>query len=189
MRQKPLKFGVVTGPSEEMARKQVLYAQERADGVELRFDLLEKVNLATLLEGISLLTLLTPATEEDLIYPFSYVDVSLEKAKTLIPLVREKFPSSKIICSFHDFTKTPDLEPIFDEMMKSGADLLKIACFANEESDAERMIEFAHEKQELGISLIGICMGEKGVKTRLTSLFDYRAIPFAKKVAPGQFFL
>ncbi|MBM3201531.1 MAG: type I 3-dehydroquinate dehydratase [Chlamydiae bacterium] len=104
--------------------------------------------------------------------------------------VKKILPQAKTIASFHDFTKTPEvLDPIFDELFSIKTDYIKIACYANDEKDADKMIEFCSRKRSEGHLVIGICMGIKGVKTRLHSLFDYRAIPFAKKVAEGQFLL
>lgn len=187
---KSLRIAVITGPTQKLARKQILYAEGKADALELRVDYFQNVDLPSLLEGIHLPTILTPASKAFFNYHFNYLDISSDHPPDFFALARNMVPKAQIITSFHNFKETPkDLEIILEKMLPTKANIFKIACLANSEKDADRMIAFAKEKNNQGCPLIGICMGEKGVKSRLSSLFDYRSIPFAKKSAPGQLML
>jgi hypothetical protein len=187
---KNFRIAVITGPSQKIARKQILYAKDKCDGIELHAHYLEYIDFSSLLKGIRLCTILTAPSTPFFTYPFTYLDISYDRPVDFFRVAKQSLPETKIIASFHDFKKTPkDLNKILEKMLPTQADIFKIASLANSEEDANRMIAFAKEKNDLGLPFIGICMGAKGIKTRLCSLFDYRAIPFAKQTAEGQFFL
>lgn len=89
--------------------------------------------------------------------------------------------SCPILCSYHNFEKTPDLEsiPLFE------ADHYKIATQANSILDSLRMLSFVRGRE----NTTGICMGELGQVTRLIgpvvgSEFNYLSDQVA--TAPGQ---
>ncbi len=96
---------------------------------------------------------------------------------------------SKIIASYHDFSKTPDdLPGIHASIVKSGADIVKIVTFATDIRDNFKMFELL---KATGFPTIAFCMGELGQISRiLTTKFGGR-LTFAslgkgKESAPGQ---
>ncbi len=95
-----------------------------------------------------------------------YIDVELTSC--------DRFPfsaiQSQIIVSHHDFENTPplgELNGIYDACLEKGADIVKIACMANDAADSARMLEFLrlHAKKDTGV--IALCMGEEGIPTRV----------------------
>ena len=120
---------------------------------------------------------------------FDFVDIEL----SAIPKV--KFPtapiSSKIICSFHDFNKTPSLKQlkrIAEKMEKTKAQVVKIVTMVKTESDNQKLFELLAGKKT-GVEMIVLGMGEKGKITRLLSPLWGGFMTFASTgsaTAPGQ---
>ncbi len=93
-------------------------------------------------------------------------------------------PSFADIVSYHNFEETPELEAILSEMRARHpqARYYKIAVFANSILDALRMLHFQRKHPDV----IGLCMGEKGIITRILSPFTYAPLSEEDKNAPGQ---
>ncbi|CAM0117204.1 type I 3-dehydroquinate dehydratase [Rhabdochlamydiaceae symbiont of Dictyostelium giganteum] len=93
------------------------------------------------------------------------------------------------IVSYHDYRATGDLESILRAMKEKwpNATYYKIATFANSSLDALRMLHFQKKHPEV----IGLCMGEKGVITRILSPIVKAPLMYAPlkeedQNAPGQ---
>lgn len=94
----------------------------------------------------------------------------------------------KRIASYHNFEETPeDLDALFSQMQKVPAHAYKIATMAKSSLDALRMLAFVKRNQNH--RLIGLCMGEEGIITRILSPvvgnfwnYTFTDVP----VAPGQ---
>ncbi len=127
--------------------------------------------------------------EEALRAGATFVDLeieSVEKAKRAVCALRELGP---VCLSYHNFEKTPALDPVLRRMRKYEADAYKIAITARKPSDNLRLIEFAHEPHER--PLICLAMSEIGLASRilvapLGSLFTYAAPMAESGTAPGQ---
>jgi 3-dehydroquinate dehydratase/shikimate dehydrogenase len=97
--------------------------------------------------------------------------------------------ASKVILSYHNFKETPaDLDRVFSSMLTDGADILKIATFANRLSDNLTVLNLV--KKSPG-DLIGICMGERGEISRVLgplygSYLTFACLEPGKESAPGQ---
>ena len=88
----------------------------------------------------------------------------------ILPEMIGKNIKSKVIISYHNFTKTPSypqLVKIADEIKKRGADVVKIACNASSLSDTVRIISVAKHLESLKIPHILIAMGKKGTLSRI----------------------
>jgi|WetSurSiteA1Bulk_404760.scaffolds.fasta_scaffold01724_5 3-dehydroquinate dehydratase-1 len=122
----------------------------------------------------------------------SYVDIEIDAPdafkKELISSAHKH--NCKVILSYHNFNQTPPtdaLDKMVDACFAQGADIAKVACLANSESDAARILSlYAKHK-----NLVALGMGEKGKITRVASLllgapFSYVATGTAKETAPGQ---
>lgn len=97
-----------------------------------------------------------------------YIDIDLSTATKVIKEIRKLNPKIQLIISHHDFKKTPSLNglrKIAAKMRKKGADIVKIATFANNFSDTLNMLSFLNE---LSGKKICICMGKEGILTRLS---------------------
>jgi 3-dehydroquinate dehydratase/shikimate dehydrogenase len=103
-----------------------------------------------------------------------------------VPELRELGP---VCISYHNFEKTPALEPVLRRLWKQDADAYKIAITARKPTDNLRLIEFAREHHER--PLIALAMSEIGVASRilvapLGSLFTYASPTAENGTAPGQ---
>ena len=101
-----------------------------------------------------------------------YVDIPLfmpEKLnKKIVQVARRK--GCKVIISHHDFKKTPDypkLTKMTDLMHKKGADIAKIATYANDLQDTVNMISLGKYLQQRKTPHILIAMGQKGRLSRI----------------------
>ncbi len=122
----------------------------------------------------------------------SFVDVELDSdegfRKRVIDAARKK--SCKVIVSFHDFESTPDrneLLKISDLCFSAGADIAKIACFAQSLKDSARLLGLLEGDRPI----IVIGMGDKGRITRIAAPLLGSPFTFASRIsgeetAPGQ---
>ncbi len=119
----------------------------------------------------------------------TFVDLeveSAEEAKRALSELRELGP---VCVSYHNFEKTPALEPILSRLRKHDADAYKIATTARKPTDNLRLVEFAREHHDR--PLIALAMSEIGVASRILvapmgSLFTYAAPMTEAGTAPGQ---
>jgi 3-dehydroquinate dehydratase/shikimate dehydrogenase len=119
------------------------------------------------------------------------VDVELETAVQLKPSDFNRLRrSANLILSYHDFRGTKKLEETFARMQPLPADFIKIVTTANSLYDNVVMMKFL-EKYSHAHSLIGLCMGEQGVISRVLSVragsqFTFAAANPGEETAPGQ---
>jgi len=119
------------------------------------------------------------------------IDVELQTAVRLKPAQLEKLRSkAAIILSFHDFRATEKLEETLKKMSAYPADFYKVVGTARSLYDNVTMMRFL-EKHRDNHSLVGICMGEQGIISRVLSVragsrFTFAAVTAGEKTAPGQ---
>ena len=119
------------------------------------------------------------------------VDVELETAAQLKTSDFNRLRrSANLILSYHDFRGTKKLEETFAKMQQYPADFVKIVTTANSLYDNVVMMKFL-EKYSHSHSLIGLCMGEQGVISRVLcvragSQFTFAAANPGEETAPGQ---
>jgi len=124
----------------------------------------------------------------------AYVDVDIKTPKLTIEKIKKTNPKIKIIISYHNFKKTPEikeLKNIYKKMKRQNADIVKFAAHANSITDSFKMLEFLSSLTQKGQKAICLCMGEKGLLTRISGhLFGNYLMYFSKdgknKTAPGQ---
>jgi 3-dehydroquinate dehydratase/shikimate dehydrogenase len=95
-----------------------------------------------------------------------------------------------LVLSHHDFRATKNLEETLEKMVAISADFYKIVSTATTLYDNVVMMKFL-EKNSDKYSLIGVCMGEQGIISRLLgvragSVFTFAAVNQDEKTAPGQ---
>jgi 3-dehydroquinate dehydratase / shikimate dehydrogenase len=119
------------------------------------------------------------------------VDVELETAAHLKPSDFNRLRrSANLILSYHDFRGTKKLEETFAKMKEYPSDFIKVVTTANSLYDNVVMMKFL-EKYSHAHSLIGLCMGEQGVISRVLcaragSQFTFAAANPGEETAPGQ---
>jgi 3-dehydroquinate dehydratase/shikimate dehydrogenase len=114
-----------------------------------------------------------------------YVDMELDHFHDL-----DRKATTRLIVSYHNFNETPqNLDEIYSKIVDKGADIVKIATKANSYDDSRRMLNLIAAKHN-EMDIIGICMGEKGVATRVLGPVYGGYLTFAslegKASAPGQ---
>lgn len=119
------------------------------------------------------------------------LDLELQSAQQLKLAVIEKLRSrAALILSFHDFRATRKLEETLQKMLAFPADFYKIVTTATTLVDNVTMMKFL-EKESDKHSLIGLCMGEQGIISRVLgvragSVFTFGAAVSGEETAPGQ---
>src|SRR5215471_16429244 len=95
------------------------------------------------------------------------VDLELESAAQLKPADFTRLRrSANLILSHHDFRGTKKLGETFARMTQYPADFFKVVGTANTLSDNAVMMKFL-ERHSHEHSIIGICMGEQGLISRV----------------------
>ncbi len=120
-----------------------------------------------------------------------FIDLDVSTKKATIKKIKTLSPKTQIILSHHDFKRTPttkELKKIVSQMTNKGADINKIATFANSLADSLRVLELLTEQK---IPAIFICMGKYGEITRTTghlfgNYLTYAPLSEKDKTAPGQ---
>src|SRR5450432_2902977 len=119
------------------------------------------------------------------------IDIELQSAlKYRLEQVQRLRSRSGLILSHHDFHATKNLESTLEKMVAIPADYYKIVSTATTLYDNVTMMKFL-EKNGDRHSLIGLCMGEQGIISRLLgvragSVFTFAAVSPYEKTAPGQ---
>jgi 3-dehydroquinate dehydratase / shikimate dehydrogenase len=96
----------------------------------------------------------------------------------------------KVICSYHDFERTPeDLNVVFDRVIRTPAQVAKLATQVKRIDDCERILELATRAGTRPFVLLG--MGPAGVATRVLSpargaLLTFGALRQGRESADGQ---
>jgi 3-dehydroquinate dehydratase/shikimate dehydrogenase len=119
------------------------------------------------------------------------VDLELQSALKSKPEAIARLRSrARLILSFHDFRATRNLDDTLEKMLKIPADFYKVVSTATTLSDNVTMMKFL-QKQSDKHALIGLCMGEQGIISRVLSVragsvFTFGAVSADLKTAPGQ---
>ena len=119
------------------------------------------------------------------------VDLELQSAlKSKAEAIARLRSRAGLILSFHDFRATRNLDETLDKMLKVPADFYKVVSTATTLSDNVAMMKFLQSRGDKH-ALIGLCMGEQGLISRVLSVragsaFTFGAVSADLKTAPGQ---
>ena len=119
------------------------------------------------------------------------VDVELQTAKGCKPEQLQKLRGrAGLILSFHDFRGTKKLDETLEKMRHFPADFYKVVGTATTLSDNVSMIQFLGRESD-NHSIIGLCMGEQGIISRVLGVraggvFTFAAVSPGEETAPGQ---
>jgi len=119
------------------------------------------------------------------------VDVELQTASKCKPEQLQKLRTrAALILSFHDFRATKKLDETLEKMQSTPADFYKVVSTATTLYDNVLMMKFL-EKESDRHSLVGLCMGEQGIISRILgvragSAFTFAAVGPGEQTAPGQ---
>ena len=95
-----------------------------------------------------------------------------------------------LIISHHDFNATKDLDGIYKRIVPFEPDFIKIVPTAKSLTDNVTLMRFI-ERMEDHSNIIGICMGDAGIISRVLgvragSAFTFAAATGAKRPAPAR---
>ncbi len=119
------------------------------------------------------------------------VDLEIQSALKAKPDVIARLRNrAGLILSFHDFKATRNLDDTLEKMLKVPADYYKVVSTATTLSDNVTMMKFLQTRGDKD-ALVGLCMGEQGIISRVLSVragsvFTFAAINADLKTAPGQ---
>lgn len=119
------------------------------------------------------------------------VDLELQSALRVKPPQLQRLRNAAaLILSYHDFHATKNLERTLEKMVVIPADFYKIVATATTLYDNVLMMKFIEQHSDK-YSLIGLCMGEQGIISRVLglragSVFTFAAASEGEKTAPGQ---
>jgi 3-dehydroquinate dehydratase / shikimate dehydrogenase len=115
------------------------------------------------------------------------IQSALKSKREVIARLRSR---AGLIVSFHDFRATRNLDETLEKMLKVSADFYKVVSTATTLSDNVAMMKFLQTQSDKH-ALIGLCMGEQGIISRVLSVragsvFTFGAVSADLKTAPGQ---
>ena len=119
------------------------------------------------------------------------VDVELQTAiKCKSEQLQKVRTRAGLILSFHDFRATKKLDETLEKMLAYPADFYKVVSTATTLADNIAMIKFLARQGDRH-SLIGMCMGEQGIISRVLgvragSVFTFASAGAGQETAPGQ---
>src|SRR5581483_5243095 len=207
---KTLLFVVATGPNFTTVASQLKMVDSMIDGVELRLDYFHpftQEELSSFLKDCRLPVMITlrrcdqggyfQGTEEERLRAIetlcalgpTYVDLEYDVPVDFRKKLFDSYPNISFLCSYHDFSGTPDLEEVYAKIKTPHTHIHKIAVTARSSIDALKLLHFVQTHGEEKI--IGIAMGEKGEFARILSpiagsAIAYAMLPLGGATAPGQ---
>lgn len=119
------------------------------------------------------------------------VDLEWQSAQKAKPDALKKLRGrAALLLSFHDFRATKKLEETLEKMRAIPADFYKVVTTATTLSDNVTMMKFLEQHGDRH-SLIGLCMGEQGIISRVLSVragsvFTFASVGPGEETAPGQ---
>src|ERR1700735_2465920 len=119
------------------------------------------------------------------------VDVELQTALKCKPEQLKKLRTrGALILSYHDFRATKKLDETLEKMLAYPADFYKVVSTATTLADNVAMIKFLARQGDRH-SLVGMCMGEQGIISRVLgvragSVFTFASAVAGEETAPGQ---
>jgi 3-dehydroquinate dehydratase/shikimate dehydrogenase len=119
------------------------------------------------------------------------LDIELQTALKCKPEQLKKLRArANLILSFHDFRATKKLDEPLEKLLAFSADYYKIVTTATTLSDNVAMMKFLGREGDRH-SLVGMCMGEQGIISRVLavragSVFTFAAATPGEETAPGQ---
>ncbi len=123
---------------------------------------------------------------------FHLVDLELESAESAkkADLAKLRETGIGLLISYHDFTGTHDLDGIFRRIDIYGPDFIKVVPTAKALVDNITLIRFL-ERMNDHSNIIGICMGDAGIISRVLgvrsgSAFTFAAATVGEETGPGQ---
>jgi 3-dehydroquinate dehydratase/shikimate dehydrogenase len=125
---------------------------------------------------------------------FQLVDIDLQSIEKLprSTMGQLRDAGAAVILSYHDFHATKDLDAIYQRFKPFHPDFIKLVPTARSLADNLTLMRFlGRVDDETNSSVVGICMGEPGIISRVLGLragsaFTFAAASVGEETAPGQ---
>jgi 3-dehydroquinate dehydratase/shikimate dehydrogenase len=125
---------------------------------------------------------------------FQIIDIELESIEKLPKTTMERLRAdgAAVIISHHDFHATKDLDGIYKRITPFAPDFIKVVPTAKSLTDNLTLMRFMERMEDRSNSnIVGICMGEPGIISRVLGLragsaFTFAAASLGEETAPGQ---
>jgi len=159
--------------------------KDGASMIELRLDLIENPNIASLIAMSGLPVIATDRkNKQNLIRAIEvdcdFIDIEADAREKEEIIAKARLNDCKVIVSAHDFEGTPEnLTPLIEAT--NGGDISKIVTTANSEEDCKRVLALLGKEPR-----IAFCMGEMGKETRIKAPLCGSFLTFSGNIAPGQ---
>jgi 3-dehydroquinate dehydratase/shikimate dehydrogenase len=205
-----LLFGIITGPDVQSAEQMLAQGKSYIDGVELRLDHFDKIDIEALkgfLQSCGLPVMFTVRRNDQggvfrgdekerlqlletvcALQP-AYLDLEYDVPQEFRKKLFDAYPNVTFLSSYHDFSQTPqDIEAVFSKIKTPYAHIYKMAFAVDSTLDALRLLTFVQLHEEK-IAVMG--MQEEGKVTRILapvvgSFLTYATILEGMSTAPGQ---
>ncbi|RXS98170.1 shikimate dehydrogenase [Silvibacterium dinghuense] len=120
------------------------------------------------------------------------VDLEIETAEAIKHAQIDKLRSrgAALLISYHDFHTTKDLDKVFERIRPFEPEFIKVVSTAKHLADNVAMMRFLERVRDLA-SVVGICMGDQGLISRVLglragSVFTFAAATVGEETGPGQ---
>ncbi len=125
---------------------------------------------------------------------FQIIDIELESIEKLPKTTMEhlRAQGAAVIISHHDFHATKDLDGVYKRIAPFEPDFIKVVPTAKSLTDNLTLMRFMERMEDRSNSnIVGICMGEPGIISRVLGLragsaFTFAAASQGEETAPGQ---
>ena len=125
---------------------------------------------------------------------FQIIDIELESIEKLPKTTMERLRAdgAAVIISHHDFHATKDLDGIYKRITPFEPDFIKLVPTAKSLTDNLTLMRFMERMEDRSnFNIVGICMGEPGIISRVLGLragsaFTFAAASLGEETAPGQ---
>ena len=182
------------------AVEKIARANPLADLIELRLDAMESFHLADMIQKASKPVIVTYRSKKEgghgsiddetraglllnaIENKADYVDLEYNMPPDLRGQILQNRRESKIVASVHVIDSTPskeELDRIFNDLVGTGADIIKIVTRAKKSEDNLRVMDLIPRAKEMGLKIIALCMGEEGRISRIASLLFGGYLTFA----------
>lgn len=194
------------------AIEKISEAQEHADILELRLDLMDSFHLDQLIDAAKKPLIVTYRSQKeggqgtldssaiaDLLIAAAhenadYIDVELSMPFELRNKIIQNKGTCRVIISTHIMDGTPsndELNIILENSIRANSDIVKIVTTAKSHDDNLRMLDLVSRAHTRGIKIIAFCMGAAGRMSRVFSFLlggylTFTSLETGDESAPGQ---